>query len=179
MRVIGGRSRGRRLAAKLPRSVRPTSDRVRESIFDILGSQGGVEGLDVVDLFCGSGALGLEALSRGAASATFVDQDADALAAVRQNLHAVGLDTETVTLVRAALPEWLQVARADHAFDLALCDPPYDFDGWPVLLDALRAGRVVMESSAPIALGEDWVVIRERRYGGTLVTVAHRNGTGS
>ena len=67
MRVIGGRSRGRRLAAKLPRSVRPTSDRVRESIFDILGSQGGVEGLHVVDLFCGSGALGLEALSRGAA----------------------------------------------------------------------------------------------------------------
>ena len=65
MRVIGGRSRGRRLAAKLPRSVRPTSDRVRESIFDILGSQGGVEGLHVVDLFCGSGALGLEALSRG------------------------------------------------------------------------------------------------------------------
>jgi 16S rRNA G966 N2-methylase RsmD len=73
----------------------------------------------------------------------------------------------------------LQVARADHAFDLALCDPPYDFDGWPVLLDALRAGRVVMESSAPIALGEDWVVIRERRYGGTLVTVAQRSGAAS
>ena len=75
MRVIGGRSRGRRLSARLPPTVRPTSDRVRESIFDILGSRGGVEGLRVVDLFCGSGALGVEALSRGAASVTFVDSD--------------------------------------------------------------------------------------------------------
>lgn len=181
MRVIGGRSRGRRLAAKLPRSVRPTSDRVRESIFDILGSQGGVEGLHVVDLFCGSGALGLEALSRGAASATFVDQDADALAAVRQNLQAVGLDGETVSLVRAALPEWLRGGSADAArgFDLALCDPPYDFDGWPALLTSLRAELVVLESSAPVGLTDGWVGIRERRYGGTLVTVAQRSSTGS
>ncbi len=182
MRVIGGRSRGRRLAAKLPRSVRPTSDRVRESIFDILGSQGGVEGLHVVDLFCGSGALGVEALSRGAAAATFVDRDADALAAVRQNLHAVGLDAETVTLVRATLPAWLlsaQSVRPGSGFDLALCDPPYDFDEWPALLQALRAGLVVMESAAPVDLPEGWVVVRERRYGGTLVTVAQRSGTGS
>ena len=180
MRVIGGRSRGRRLAAKLPRSVRPTSDRVRESIFDILGSQGGVEGLHVVDLFCGSGALGLEALSRGAASATFVDQDADALAAVRQNLHAVGLDTETVTLVRAALPEWLQGARADQRHSTSPCATrPTTSTAGPPCCDALRAGLVVMESSAPIALPEDWVVIRERRYGGTLVTVAQRSGTAS
>src|SRR5215469_12734674 len=119
MRVIGGRSRGRRLAAKLPKSVRPTSDRVRESIFDIIGSQGGVEGLRVVDLFCGSGALGVEALSRGAVSVTFVDRDTDALAAVRQNLQTVGLADETVTLVRASLPGWLQQAAAP-AFDLAL-----------------------------------------------------------
>ena len=67
MRVIGGRSRGRRLPARLPAAVRPTSDRVREAIFDILGSMGGVDGAQVVDLFCGSGALGVEALSRGAA----------------------------------------------------------------------------------------------------------------
>src|SRR5215469_12774206 len=119
MRVIGGRSRGRRLAAKLPRSVRPTSDRVRESIFDILGSQGGVEGLTVVDLFCGSGALGVEALSRGAASATFVDIDSHALEAARRNLEAVALDGEPVQFVRAALPGWLEGGAAP-AFDLAL-----------------------------------------------------------
>jgi 16S rRNA (guanine966-N2)-methyltransferase len=177
MRVIGGRSRGRRLPAKLPASVRPTSDRVREAIFDILGSQGGVEGLSVVDLFCGSGALGVEALSRGAASSTFVDLDPDALAAVRQNLQAVGLDEEPATLVRAALPGWLESAAS--SFDLALCDPPYNFEDWPALLGSLRAGIVVMESAAPIVLPEAWVVARERRYGGTLVTVAHRSGDGS
>ena len=178
MRVIGGRSRGRRLPAKLPSSVRPTSDRVREAIFDILGSRGGVEGLAVVDLFCGSGALGVEALSRGAASSTFVDLDSDALAAVRRNLDAVGLGEEPATLVRAALPGWLETAAAG-TFDLALCDPPYDFEDWPALLGALRAGAVVMESAAPIAPDGAWVVARERRYGGTLVTVAHRSGDGS
>jgi 16S rRNA (guanine966-N2)-methyltransferase len=178
MRVIGGRSRGRRLAAKLPRSVRPTSDRVRESIFDILGSQGGVDGLSVVDLFCGSGALGVEALSRGAASATFVDADPAALDAVRQNLTAVGLSEEPVTLVRAALPGWLQ-GPAVPDFDLALCDPPYDFTDWAALLGALRAATVVMESGTPVPLPEGWVVTRERRYGGTLVTVVQRSGSGS
>jgi 16S rRNA (guanine966-N2)-methyltransferase len=178
MRVIGGRSRGRRLPAKLPAAVRPTSDRVREAIFDILGSQGGVDDLTVVDLFCGSGALGVEALSRGAASSTFVDLDPDALAAVRQNLTAVGLEDEPATLVRAALPGWLASAAAGP-FDLALCDPPYDFEDWPALLGALRADRVVMESSAPIVLPETWVIARERRYGGTLVTVAHHNGDDS
>src|ERR1700679_3604734 len=170
MRVIGGRSRGRRLPAKLPVSVRPTSDRVREAIFDILGSQGGVEGLAVVDLFSGSGALGAEALSRGAASSTFVDLDADALAAVRQNLRAVGLRVEPAALGGAALPGGRGSAAAGP-FDLALCDPPYDFEEWPVLLGALRADAVVMESAAAIVLPEAWVVARERRYGGTLVTV--------
>ena len=174
VRVIGGRSRGRRLAAKLPAAVRPTSDRVRESIFDILGSRGGVEGLTVVDLFCGSGALGLEALSRGAAAATFVDQDPGALEAVRTNLMAVGLGDEPATVVRAALPGWLAGAPA---FDLALCDPPYAFESWPELLRDLQAATAVLESSAPIALPEGWMIARERRYGGTLVTVAHRTGT--
>ena len=80
--------------------------------------------------------------------------------------------------MRAALPGWLH-SGASGAFDLALCDPPYDFDDWPALLDALRADTVVMESAAPIALPAAWVVARERRYGGTLVTVAHRSGDGS
>ena len=182
MRVIGGRSRGRRLSAKLPKSVRPTSDRVRESIFDILGSQGGVEGLRVIDLFSGSGALGVEALSRGAASATFVDLDPDALDAVRENLTAVGLADADTTLVRAALPGWLRTGSGKqnpatgHAYDLALCDPPYDFTDWPPLLEALDAATVVMESSLPITLPDTWVVARERRYGGTLITVAHHRG---
>ena len=176
MRVIGGRSRGRRLAARLPTTVRPTSDRVRESIFDILGSRGGVEGLRVVDLFCGSGALGVEALSRGAEHVTFVDSDPAALGAVRENLAAVGLDHEPVTVVRASLPAWLATTTAE--FDLALCDPPYAFDDWAALLGSLRAGVVVVESGAPLPLPDGWpdgyMVTRERRYGSTLVTVAER-----
>ena len=175
MRVIAGRSRGRRLAARLPKTVRPTSDRVRESIFDMLGSMGGVEGLRVADLFCGSGALGLEALSRGAASGVFVDHDPDALVAVRVNLAAVGLGDAPATLVRASLPDWLDSPQAGHV-DLALCDPPYGFDEWPALLGALKADVVVMESGLPVARSEGWperwMVTRERRYGGTLVTVA-------
>ena len=174
MRVIGGRSRGRRLSAKLPAAVRPTSDRVREAIFDILGSRGGVEGLSVVDLFCGSGALGVEALSRGAASATFVDQDLAAIEAVRANLAAVGLEDEPATVVRAALPGWL---RSAPAFDLALCDPPYGFEDWGTLLADLRADAAVLESSQAVAPVAGWVITKERRYGGTLVTVAHHTGS--
>ena len=132
----------------------------------------------------GSGALGVEALSRGAASATFVDLDPDALDAVRENLTAVGLADADATLVRAALPGWLRIGAAGtstpgargYAFDLALCDPPYDFTDWPALLEALDAATVVMESSSPIALPDTWVVARERRYGGTLITVAHHRG---
>jgi 16S rRNA (guanine966-N2)-methyltransferase len=167
--VIGGSSRGRRLPARLPASVRPTSDRVREAIFDILGSMGGVDGLVVADLFCGSGALGAEALSRGASSVTFVDHDAAALAAVRANLAASGLAEQPSHIVRAELPGWL--SRAGR-FDLAVCDPPYAFDDWGTLLEVLAADVAVLESKSPIELPAAWMVTRSRRYGGTLVTVA-------
>lgn len=170
MRVIGGSSRGRRLPARLPAGVRPTSDRVREAIFDILGSMGGVAGLRVLDLFCGSGALGAEALSRGAASVTFVDHDTAALAAVRANLAAAGLADRESSLVRAELPGWL--GRAPEV-DLALCDPPYAFDDWHTLLTSLRARTAVLESAGEIDPPDGWMVARSRRYGGTLVTVVH------
>jgi 16S rRNA (guanine966-N2)-methyltransferase len=153
--------------------VRPTSDRVREAIFDMLWSRGGVDGRRVVDLFCGSGALGAEALSRGAAAVTFVDHDADALAAVRENLDAAGLSGAPggdgrATIVRAELPGWL--SRSPH-FDVALCDPPYAFGDWETLLGSLRADVAVLESAAPLTVPAGWVVTKTRRYGGTLVTV--------
>jgi 16S rRNA (guanine966-N2)-methyltransferase len=172
--VIGGSSRGRRLPARLPAGVRPTSDRVREAIFDVLGSMGGVEGLSVVDLFCGSGALGAEALSRGAAAVTLVDHDPDALEAVRANLAAAGLDRlhgQTTSVVRAELPAWLGRAVP---FDLAFCDPPYAFDDWATLLGSLRAGVAVLESGEEVTVPAGWAVTRSRRYGGTLVTVVRQ-----
>ncbi|HXW38374.1 MAG TPA: 16S rRNA (guanine(966)-N(2))-methyltransferase RsmD [Acidimicrobiales bacterium] len=171
MRVIGGRSRGRRLSGRLPAGVRPTSDRVREAIFDVLGSMGGVHDLCVVDLFCGSGAMGVEALSRGAASATFVDHDPAALEAVRANLTAVGLEGESATVLRAELPGWLERSAP---FNLAFCDPPYAFDDWDTLLGWLQADVAILESAAEIAVPEGWEVRRSRRYGGTLVTVVRQ-----
>jgi 16S rRNA (guanine966-N2)-methyltransferase len=174
VRVIGGSSRGRRLPARLPAGVRPTSDRVREAIFDVLGSMGGVEDLSVVDLFCGSGALGAEALSRGAAAVTLVDHDPDVLDAVRVNLAAAGLDRlpgRIASVVRAELPAWL--GRAGP-FDLALCDPPYAFGDWSTLLGSLRASVAVLESSDEVSVPTGWAVTRARRYGGTLVTVVRQ-----
>lgn len=174
MRVIGGDLRGRRLSAPSGTAVRPTSDRVREAIFDILFSQGGVEGAHVVDLFAGTGALGIEALSRGAASATFVEWDPTALAAIRSNLASVGLaDAEQsgdTTLIRADAETW--VATTASRYDLALVDPPYQFAGWDSLVRRLPAELAILESGVEIGAPDGWVIVKSRRYGSTIVTVA-------
>ena len=172
--MIGGELRGRRLAGPSGTSVRPTSDRVREAIFDILFSRGGVEGAQVVDLFAGSGALGIEALSRGAASVTFVERHPEALASIRANLDSVGLaDAERdgdATVVRADVDSW--VATTASRYDLALVDPPYKYEDWGTLVPRLPAELAVLESGAEIPSPEGWVVIKSKRYGGTIVTVA-------
>ena len=172
--MIGGELRGRRLAAPAGTAVRPTSDRVREAIFDILYSQGGVEGTQVVDLFAGSGALGIEALSRGAASVTFVERDPLAVAAIRANLASVGLEEAErqgdATIVRADADTW--VATTAARYDLALVDPPYRYDGWDHLVSHLPADFAILESDAEIPVPGGWVVIKSKRYGGTIVTVA-------
>jgi 16S rRNA (guanine966-N2)-methyltransferase len=174
VRVIGGELRGRRLAAPSGTDIRPTSDRVREAIFDILYSQGGVEGAQVVDLFAGSGALGIEALSRGAATVTFVEKDPVALEAIRANLASVGLGEAEkhgdATVVRADADRW--VATTASRYDLALVDPPYRYEGWDDLVSRLPADFAVLESDAEIPAPKGWVVIKSKRYGGTIVTVA-------
>jgi len=174
MRVIGGEYRGRRLTAPVGPNVRPTSDRVREAVFSMLFSLGGVEGLQVVDLFAGTGAMGIEALSRGAASVTFVEQDARSVDAIRANLVSVGMDDAEArgdaTVVRADADAW--VARTVARYDLALCDPPYGYDGWEALVAALPADLAVLESGAELVAPEGWEVLRSKRYGGTIVTVA-------
>ncbi len=174
MRVIGGELRGRRLNAPVGDGVRPTSDRVREAMFDILYSLGGVEGAQVADLFAGTGALGIEALSRGAASVTFVERDPLALAAIRRNLESVGLDDDersgVATVVRADVDAW--VATTASRYDLVLCDPPYGYEGWGTLVTQLPADLAVLESGAEIAPPVGWGIIKTKRYGGTIVTVA-------
>jgi 16S rRNA (guanine966-N2)-methyltransferase len=173
MRVIAGTARGRRLVVPAGTTTRPTPDRVREATFNALGSLGAVVDAAVVDLFAGSGALGIEALSRGAARCTFVDTDRAARDAVAANLASCGLaDEATVVAAPAerALADW---GRDGTRFDLALLDPPYDFDGWEGLLTALPADLAVAESTHGVA-AEGWSVLREKRYGRTYVTILER-----
>ena len=152
MRVIAGELRGRRLSAPTDPGVRPTSERVREAVFDILFSLGGVEGMQVADLFAGSGAMGIEALSRGAASVTFVDSNPTALTALRANLASLGLGqaegTGDVTVIRADVTTWVPTTAS--RYDLILCDPPYDFDGWESLVGNLPGDLAVLESGVEI-----------------------------
>lgn len=173
MRVVGGTARGRRLRAPAGEGIRPTADRVREAIFNMVGSRTSLEGGHVADLFAGTGAMGIEALSRGAAVATFVDRDPEAAATIRANLAATGVEGGTV--VRADVLRFLHTAPG---FDIAFVDPPYAFDRWGELFGLLRARLVVAESDRVIDPGEGWEVLKTRRYGSTVVTLA-ASGTGN
>ena len=171
LRISGGELRGRRLRGPRRGSeMRPTTERVREAVFSILGDVGGAR---VLDLFCGTGALGLEALSRGAASAVLVDSDT---ALVQRNVEELELG-DRAEVVRSDALRWLDRAP-ESSFDLVLCDPPYglvprlsnDLDQ-PLRRALAAGGRVMIETSprAPLALALP--LARERAYGETLVRV--------
>lgn len=170
MRVVAGSAKGRRLQAPGGLGVRPTSDRTREAIFDILGSMGGVADAHVADLFAGTGALGLEALSRGAARATLVDHDKAAVDVIRINLVTTGLYARAA-VVQDDVLVWLS-QNPEASFDIVFADPPYDFDDWSSLLVGLRTPCAILESDREIDLGDAFEVVKIKRYGGTVVTVA-------
>lgn len=182
MRVIAGRLRGRRL--RVPRDgVRPTSDRVRESLFARLPDLAGVR---VLDLYAGTGALGIEALSRGAARAVFVERAGPSLDCLRANLEGLEL-RELSRVVRGDVPTAvLRLGRTGERFDLVFLDPPYASDEAPRALRALlEAGvladgaEVVLERSRrhPVPAVAGIVPVDERRYGDTLVTWLARRET--
>ena len=129
-----------------------------------------VEGADVLDLFAGSGALVIEALSQAAARATFVDSDRAARQAVRRNLEACGF-VDRGAIVAAPAERFLARLGAER-YDLAFCDPPYAFAAWERLLGALPAEFVVIESDGRVAVPAGWELVREGRYGGTWVGFA-------
>ena len=172
MRVVAGLAGGRRLQAPAGRKVRPTSERVREALFNALGSMEAVEGAAVIDLYAGSGALGIEALSRGAVSATFVDADSQAVRFIKENLRATGL-AERGRVVQADVLRFLADPPADP-YDVAFADPPYAFDGWPALLAVVPARLLAIEARAHVDVGERWHAIRSRRYGDTVLTLVRR-----
>lgn len=166
MRVVAGSARGRPLQP-VPKGVdiRPTSDRVRESIFDLLQGVVDLDGASIADLFAGTGALGIEALSRGAAHVTFVERDRRAADVVRANLDTLGMaDRATIVMGNA-----LSFAAA---VDLAFADPPYAFDQWGDLLGRLRADILVVESDREVDLGTRWELLKCKHYGSTVVLVA-------
>ncbi|WP_419848395.1 16S rRNA (guanine(966)-N(2))-methyltransferase RsmD [Candidatus Poriferisocius sp.] len=171
LRIIAGEARGRRLSTPEGMEVRPTTSRVREAVFNSLHSQGRLAGADVLDLFAGSGALGLEAVSRGAASATFVESALPALAALRANIDAIGFNDRCRVVPGDVMEE---LPRLDGDYDVALCDPPYGFDDWPELLSRLPANVVMAESDQAVEPGPGWDVIKQRRYAGTVVVIASR-----
>ncbi len=174
MRVVAGLYGGRRLVAPPGDATRPTSDRVREALFSVLGPA--IEGARVLDLYAGTGALGIEALSRGARAAVFVDRAPAAIKAVRANLVALGIDAEVRRMqARAALRA---AADAAEAYDLVFLDPPYrrSAELGRELSEALPAvlapgARVVSESDRRDRLELLLPLSDERRYGDTVIRI--------
>ncbi|MCY3910851.1 MAG: RsmD family RNA methyltransferase [bacterium] len=171
LRIIAGEARGRRLSTPEGMDVRPSTSRVREAVFNSLNSMGRLQGAAVLDLFAGSGALGLEAVSRGAASATFVETAPPALAALQANIDAIGFE-DRCRVVPGDV--WEELPRLGAGYDVALCDPPYQFDSWPELLSQIPADVVMAESDQAVVPGSEWDVIKQRRYAGTVVVIASR-----
>jgi 16S rRNA (guanine966-N2)-methyltransferase len=173
VRVVAGEFKGRRLRMPRGASTRPTADRVREALFSMLGD---VTGARVLDLYAGSGALGIEALSRGAASAVFVERDARAAAAIQANLDAVGAEAEVSRGDALAF-----VRRDGRSYDLVFCDPPYDSgpriaaqlaERLPALLST--DARIVTESDKRHPLELPFPLLRERTYGDTRIAIHGR-----
>ena len=178
-RIVAGAAGGRRLTVP-PRGTRPTTDRVREAVFNVLASRLDFDGLRVLDLYAGSGALGLEALSRGAAAVQFVDSDRRAAEVIERNVVTVGLDGATVR--RAAVAAVL--AAGGGPVDLVFADPPYetsttDVDAVLAALDGngwVAPGCVVVVerpvSAPPLTWPSGWTVWPQRRYGDTRIETA-------
>lgn len=176
MRVITGTARGRSLQTLEGEDVRPTSDRIKEAVFSIIQFE--IEGRRVLDLFAGSGQLGIEALSRGAEKAVFVDANAQAVSVVRQNLLKCGFEKNSIVLNTDAFTYLVSGARGD-VFDIAFLDPPYRMGlvqkALPLVAANMSAGGVIlcetpMEEEIPEEAG-NFHVVKTYRYGKIKITL--------
>jgi 16S rRNA (guanine(966)-N(2))-methyltransferase RsmD len=183
MRIVAGEWRGRRLVAPKGRGVRPTLEMVREAIFDTLGPR--VAGSRVLDLFAGCGALGLEALSRGASHVTWCDSSDRSIAAVRENASKLGVPASAATVLHMpAHAAIARLSRAGETFDIVFLDPPYEGGLYEETMLALGMGRVVargglvaVEHARRIEVDPvfgDLVLKKRRQYGETIVTYFER-----
>jgi len=178
MRIISGISKGRRLATPKSQAIRPTSDRVKESIFNILGEE--VEGKVILDLFAGTGNLGIEALSRGAKRALFVEKGRQALSLIQRNLSQCGMLERSEILPKDVSRAIGILKQRGESFDLILMDPPYEKGLIQKTLLKLHSHRIYHEDSIlviehdrrePIPeMVEGWTLIRQRGIGDTLIS---------
>jgi 16S rRNA (guanine966-N2)-methyltransferase len=181
LRIVAGEWSGRRLDPAP--GTRPTAERTREALFSIWQTR--LAGARFLDLFCGSGAAGLEALSRGASAATLVDADARSLRAAERNRER--LEAASCRTVRCALPAGLAARLGEEAFDLVFADPPYDFDDWSSLLLAIgprlqAGGEAAIEHAARAVLPEVLGALERvdlRRYGDTAISFYRRRAPAS
>jgi 16S rRNA (guanine(966)-N(2))-methyltransferase RsmD len=184
MRIIGGTARGRRLAAISGKQIRPTSDRIREALFSILYSRtGSLEGLKVLDIFAGSGALGIEALSRGAAGAWFIDSATQARQAIRENLERCGF-IDKGRIIDGDASKVLRSLTADGPFDLIFMDPPYGHGLAGQILEQIdtlellaEKGLICLETGVDDAMpgrAGRLSCSGQRRYGSTMLHFFHR-----
>ena len=189
MRVVAGDLRGRRIDGPDGDATRPTTDKVREAVFNALGSIDAVDGAVVVDLFAGSGALGIEALSRGAARCTFVESDRRALGVLKGNIDALGIgDVSRVVpldIVRDMVSAGaLRLREALVDATLVLADPPYGFQHWNEIFSVVEsagpAAMLVIETETRAVVHNEvpqgWKAVRRRDYGRTTVGFFVRDG---
>ena len=177
MRVITGKCRGKKLTALEGLDTRPTTDMVKEAIFSVI--QFDLQGASVLDLFAGSGQMGIEALSRGAARATFIDADNRALSCIKQNIKACGF-TEQTTVLKSDAVSFLQ--RTGERFDIAFLDPPYRHGILPQILPILaekmqKNGIIVCEHEPECKLSErilNFDLQKQKKYGKIIISV-YRN----
>ncbi len=177
LRVVAGSLRGRRFDVAAGTGIRPTSDRVREATANALDSLGAINGARVLDAFAGSGALGIEALSRGAEQVTFAETDPIAREVLEANLVTLGVGDRAAVLAT----DGQRAAIGGESWDLALLDPPYAFERWAELLGDVVAhlaaeGIVVIESNRDIDLAAGLHHLRVKAYGSTVVAFASPTG---
>lgn len=173
IRIISGAAKGRNIDVPKEAKTRPTTDRVREAMFNSLYKLGDPpvpQDSKVLDLFAGSGALGIEALSRGASSATFVDHDSDAIKTVHSNLSQLGL-RDSAEIIRFDAMSYLKTLDLSH--DLVFLDPPFAFDNWTELLKLLENCKIlVIGSDREIEVpDETWEIVKAAKYSSTYIKI--------
>ena len=168
MRVIAGELKGRKLLRPDSDEIRPTKDRVKEAIFNSLHSYDSVVNRTFLDLFSGTGSLGIEALSRGAISVDFVDKHQQAVDCISSNLEKFNLGN----LAQVTRTDAFSHLQKGNYYDVALLDPPYTFDRWHEVLPLVNARTMVIESTEVIELEKSWKILKSQKYGQTCLLIA-------